>query len=263
MNEKLHELRQQYFNLALSVEPEEILSILPPPQFSNFLEIVKGVIEALKIEIETYNVLLAMEEDLEEKQLYITEIRILELKCRICEKVLNDSFTFTDDVTIDESKKVNVIFGITPSGSIALLNDIKRNVDSHYYPEVLEMLDQLEAGDFVNNQEKVRKFNSNNNKLSGLMEIKGFQLRLFFRQLPNNIIYVEMLRVKKDDRVTKDFHEPIKRIALLSTDLEYKKRRIKNGDRVEELILEGEEMLRDVKEFLNMNIRMGKGKNGE
>lgn len=204
-----------------------------------------------------------MEEDLEEKQLYITEIRILELKCRICEKVLNDSFTFTDDVTIDESKKVNVIFGITPSGSIALLNDIKRNVDSHYYPEVLEMLDQLEAGDFVNNQEKVRKFNSNNNKLSGLMEIKGFQLRLFFRQLPNNIIYVEMLRVKKDDRVTKDFHEPIKRIALLSTDLEYKKRRIKNGDRVEELILEGEEMLRDVKEFLNMNIRMGKGKNGE
>lgn len=49
MNEKLHELRQQYFNLALSVEPEEILSILPPPQFSNFLEIVKGVIEALKI----------------------------------------------------------------------------------------------------------------------------------------------------------------------------------------------------------------------
>ncbi len=225
MNEKLHELRQQYFNLALSVEPEEILSILPPPQFSNFLEIVKGVIEALKIEIETYNVLLAMEEDLEEKQLYITEIRILELKCRICEKVLNDSFTITDDVTIDESKKVNVIFGITPSGSIALLNDIKRNVDSHYYPEVLEMLDQLEAGDFVNNQEKVRKFNSNNNKLSGLMEIKGFQLRLFFRQLPNNIIYVEMLRVKKDDRVTKDFHEPIKRIALLSTDLEYKKRK--------------------------------------
>lgn len=199
MNEKLHELRQQYFNLSLSVEPEEILSILPPPQFSNFLEIVKGVIEALKIEIETYSVLLAMEEDLEEKQLYITEIRILELKCRICEKVLNDSFTFTDDVTIDESKKVNVIFGITPSGSIALLNDIKRNVDSHYYPEVLEMLDQLEAGDFVNNQEKVRKFNSNNNKLSGLMEIKGFQLRLFFRQLPNNIIYVEMLRVKKDD----------------------------------------------------------------
>lgn len=263
MNEKLHELRQQYFNLALSVEPEEILSILPPPQFSNFLEIVKGVIEALKIEIETYNVLLAMEEDLEEKQLYITEIRILELKCRICEKVLNDSFTFTDDVTIDESKKVNVIFGITPSGSIALLNDIKRNVDSHYYPEVLEMLEQLESGDFVNNQEKVRKFNSNNNKLSGLMEIKGFQLRLFFCQLPNNIIYVEMLRVKKDDRVTKDFYEPIKRIALLSTDLEYKKRRIKNGDRVEELILEGEEMLREIKEYLYMNIRMGKGKNGE
>ena len=72
-----------------------------------------------------------------------------------------------------------------------------------------------------------------------------------------------MLRVKKDDRVTKDFQEPIKRMSLLSADLEYKKRRIKNGDRVEELILEGEEMLRDIKEYLNMNIRMGKGKNGE
>lgn len=263
MKEKLQELRTQFFNSALSVSPEELLSILPSPSFSNFLVIMRGIIEALNKEIDYFTKLINDSTDKEEKEMYIDEIKTLQAKCRICEKVLSDSYSITIEEEVDESKKINIIFGVTPGGSIAFLNDLKRNVDEHYYSEILELLEQLELGEFVSNQEKVRKFNSNNSKLAGLMELKGFQIRLFFRQLPNNILYVDMIRIKKDDNVTKDLQEPIKRLALLAQDFECIKRRIKNGDRVDELILEGEEMLAEVKSFLTENLNKGRGKNGE
>ena len=70
-----------------------------------------------------------------------------------------------------------------------------------------------------------------------------------------------MIRIKKDDRVTKDFQEPIRRMTLLTQDFESKKRRIKNNDKVDELIIEGEEMLATVKHFLEESLKKRRGKN--
>ena len=53
MNEKLHELRQQYFNLSLSVEPEEILSILDGCT-SEELHIIKDIILTTKTALNKY-----------------------------------------------------------------------------------------------------------------------------------------------------------------------------------------------------------------
>ena len=263
MNEKIIELRKQYYYSVLSVSSEMLYSILPSPSFTNFLDIMKGVIESLDEEILHYSKELRATLDEEDKQLYINELEELQKKRKICEKILSDYYTISTEEIVDESKKINIIFGVTPSGSIAFLNDLKRNIDEHYYEEIIELLDQLENGELVNNQEKVRRFNSNNNKLSGLMELKGFQIRLLFRQLPKNIIYIDMVRIKKDDRVTKDFQEPIRRMTLLTQDFESKKRRIKNNDKVDELIIEGEEMLATVKHFLEESLKKRRGKNGE
>ncbi|MGN1371769.1 MAG: hypothetical protein ACI4XM_05810 [Candidatus Coprovivens sp.] len=263
MNEKFIELRKQYYYSVLSVSPEMLYSILPSPSFTNFLDIMKGVIESLDEEIMYYFNELRSTLDEEDKQLYINELNDIQKKRKICEKILSDSYTISTEEKVDETKKINIIFGVTPSGSIAFLNDLKRNIDEHYYEEIIELLDQLENGELVNNQEKVRRFNSNNSKLSGLMELKGFQIRLLFRQLPKNIIYIDMVRIKKDDRVTKDFQEPIRRMTLLTQDFESKKRRIKNNDKVDELIIEGEEMMATVRRFLEESLKKRRGKNGE
>lgn len=263
MNKVILELRQQYFNLALSVKPEELYCILPPASYSNFLDVIRGVIESLNTAIENgYDEIKSITDE-EEREFYLEEVEELKLKVKICQKILSDFYSITEEEKIDESKKINIIFGVTPSGGIAFLNDLKRNVDEHYYSEILDLLDELEKGTFVNNPEKMKKFNTNNSKLAGLLEIKGFQIRIFFRQLPNNFIYIDMVRVKKDDNVTKDIREPINRLSLLASDFELAKRRIKNGDRVEELIIEGEEMMAEVKDFLNMSLSKWRGKNGK
>lgn len=263
MSFDIQELRNQYFSAVLSVEPEELYFILPSPSMNNFSDILIGVIDSLNNELNDYRELLLETSDDKEKNSYIEEIKKLQIKSVICEKIYKSAFEVNEPEKVDETKKVNIIFGVTPSGSVAIFNDLKRNVDPHYYADVIELLEQLKIGEFVNNPEKVKKFNSNNNKLAGLLELKGFQLRLFFRQLPNNILYVDMIRVKKDDRTVRDFQDPIRRMALLSSDFENKKRRIKSGDRVEELIIEGEENYREIIDFLKENLKLGRGKNGE
>ncbi len=262
MQDKIEKLRQQYFESALSVEVEDLYSILPSPSFSNFSAIISGVIDALIAEIKEYREILN-ESTGEEYNQYYAEFIELNSKLEVCQNILHDYLLNTSEEKVDESKKINIIFGVTPLGNIAFLNDLKRNVDVHYYPEILTLLDTLESGVFVNNSEKINKFNSNNKPLSGVVELKGFQLRLFFKQLPNNIVYVEMLRVKKDTASAKDVNEPSKRVALLAQDYEAVKRRIKNNDRVEDLIIQGEEDLRVVREFINQELNREKNIDGK
>lgn len=262
MQEKIEKLRQQYFESALSVEVEDLYSILPSPSFSNFSAIMLGVVDALVVEIKEYKDILEESTGVEYTE-YYEEFAKLNAKLEVCNNILNDYLSNTPEEKVDETKKINIIFGVTPLGNIAFLNDLKRNVDVHYYPEILSLLDTLESGIFVNNQEKVNKFNSNNKSLAGVIELKGFQLRLFFKQLPNNIVYVEMLRVKKDTVSAKDINEPSKRISLLAQDYERIKRRIKNNDRVEELIIQGEEDLRVVREFINQELNREKNIDGK
>lgn len=254
---RLDELRKQYFNSVLAVNTEEDLyAILPTMYQSNYIDLMGGIIKLLVNEMDEYLAYVQTETDAEVVAEYFAEIEMIQKKIVICEKILRESFDDELESKVDETKKVNIIFGVNPAGSISFLNDLKRNVDDHYYPEVLQMLEEIQTGNVITNQEKVRKFNSNNSKLQGLMEQKGFQLRIMFRQLPNNIVYVTMVRVKKDTRVTKDFEEPIKRTSLLAKDFENVKRRVANKDRVEELIITGQQQLQEIMEFISSKIKV-------
>ena len=46
-------------------------------------------------------------------------------------------------------------------------------------------------------------------------------------------------------------NEPIKRCSLLSKDFETVKRIVKSGEGLEQLIIENEEILQDIKDFVN------------
>ena len=78
------------------------------------------------------------------------------------------------------------------------------------------------------------------------------------------MIYIDMVRVKKDDRVSKDLEEPIIRAKLLAKDYELVKKRVKLKDRVGELIMDGQQTMNEIKEYLRKSLKQGRGvANGE
>lgn len=261
--DNFNEARLSYYKTVLAIENEKDLDLLLPASSSdNYQEILQGYIDILTIEIKEYMDLVDNEKSLELKEMFLEELQQLKFKLILCEIKLNSFLQNAEQVEekIDPLVKRNIIFGLSPSGNVAAFNDIKR-IDEHYYQTILELLDQLESGLLTNNQEVIKKFNSSNNKLQGLLEIKGFQIRIICRLLPENMIYIDMIRVKKDDRVTKDFKEPINRSKLLAKDYDLVRRRIKEKDRVEELIIEGQQTLNEVREYLKEALKQGKGFN--
>lgn len=257
-DDKLVNLREQYFRAILATETEEELyTFLPDIVFSNFYDLMRGIIQSLMKEIEAYERFAKEDEEL--RNSWLMEVTKLKEKLSICENVLKASYVTVEKTQeVDKSKKTNIIFGINPSGNVAFMNDLRKNVDSHYYPAVDEMLTSLENGTLTN----IEKFTSIDAKLQGLFKAKAYQLRIFFRQLPNNMIYIDMIRVKKDDWSIKDKQDPTKRYALLNSDFEAVKRRLKNNDRVEELIIESQEIMSQIREHLEKNTLGRKNNNG-
>lgn len=259
----LDKLRQQYFQTVLvTTTDEELYAVLPNKSFSNFKEIMKGIIKLLAKEIRSNMSSLSREKDEDMIILYKEEIAGLQRKLKICEQVLQSSYVIEEEQTkpIDEEQKNIIIFGISPAGNVSFFSDLKRDVDEHYYEDVLALLNSYIDGSASNNPDTIKRFTGANTKLQGVYELKGFQIRIIFQPIESNIIYVSMVRIKKDDRTLKDFNEPIKRVNLLSKDYERVKRIVKSGEGLEELIIRNEEIYQDIVEFVQTKIKKD-GKN--
>ena len=260
----LDKLRQQYFRTVLvTTTDEELYAVLPNKSFSNFNEIMKGIIKLLTKEIKSNMSSFSREKDEDMKLLYKEEIADLQRKLKICEQVLQSSFIIEDEVskTIDDKQKNIIIFGTSPAGNVSFLSDLRRDVDPHYYDDVITLLESFKNGTSSNNPDTIKRFTGSNNKLQGIYELKGYQIRIIFQPLENNIIYVSMVRIKKDDRALKDFNEPIKRINLLSKDYERVKRIIKSGQGVDDLIIKNEEIYQEIVEFVDSKTKRESKKN--
>ena len=259
----LEKLRQQYFQTVLvTTTDEELYDVLPNKNYSNFNEIMQGIIKLLAEEIKSNMSSLSREKDPDMIILYKEEIADLQRKMKICEQVLQSSYVIEDEQkeTIDEDKKNIIIFGISPAENVSFLSDLRRDVDPHYYEDVIALLESYKNGTASNNPDTIKRFTGANTKLQGIYELKGYQIRIIFQPLDNNMIYVSMVRIKKDDRTLKDFNEPIKRIGLLSKDYERVKRIIKSGQGLEELIIRNEEVYQDIISFVETKTKKD-GKN--
>ena len=249
----IDKLRQHYFQTVLvATTDEELYAILPNKNYSNFSGLMKGFINSLADEIKKNMSMLSRETDEEMIFLYKEEIKSLRRKLDICEEVLRSSYVIeeSNEDTFDETQESTLIFGVSPAGNVSFFTDLKRDVDSSYYDYVLKLLEEMKSGRVFFNQEKVRKFTNNETK-SGLIEIKKHEIRIMYSQLPNNMIYVHMVRVKKANMTKRDADEPSKRCALLSKDYERVKRIVKSGQGIEELILINEEVMQSIEEFIN------------
>ena len=256
MYEDLYNLRKNYFLSVLnSSSKEEIISLLPIPAQANYYSLINGIIKYLNHEISEYNKLLSKEKD-------STSIKDLEeiknellYKIKIIEEY-RDSFNkdIEEDVNIPE--KVHIIFGMNPYGNNSFFEDLKK-IDREYYEDIEKMLVNIQNGVDSNNPTKIRRLIDD---LAGVMEAKTFKIRIHFRMIDKNTIYLMMVRIKKDDNSIKDKQEPRKRASLLLKDFERVKNLYKTGQ-IDEIYDKSIQDMEEIMDYIEENkIAKNKGK---
>lgn len=152
-----------------------------------------------------------------------------------------------------------MIFAKTAFGSTFLQKDLK-DIPVEYYDKVLSALEMLEFGDFSFNTEKVRQL-TNNKKLFGLYEIKEFKVRLIYRVLDGDMVYVLQTRMKKDDNSSLDQRDLINRSRSTNDEFKILKEKVQDSKERNLLIIEHNGIRDEILSELETGKRNGKGDN--
>ena len=237
----IDELRNNYYEAVVNLhDRDEIISALPKPDFSNFYIIMKGVIEKLEETIKELEQesLSAKERDYLE---YIRdEIDLLKYKIELCNHLLHQADVITE---IEETPNhdCHLIFASNVSGTF-FERDLK-SIPEDYYGSVLYCLERLLSGEEEDNLSKARQL-KNNSKLSNLHEIKDFKIRVLFKKLSHNCIFVMLVRMKKDDNSRVDREEPFLRTR--NTDSQYELLKVElEDDEKRQAIIDENDIIRD------------------
>ncbi len=254
MDEQLKEHRDSYYDvIVLLQDKKDVLEALPTPEYQNFFPLMEGIISRLVEECMEYQTLGNDKEALE-------IIRELQEKIELCKsEVENVKKQLADDNLVNQAtySKRRLVFAKTTYGETFLERDLK-DIPPEYYGKVLSALDFLEFGEMKSNKEKVRQL-TNNKKMFGLYEIKEFKIRLIYRVLSNNIVYVMQARMKKDDNALIDQKEVINRSRTTSDEYRQLKKIVQDPTECDMLLQENEIICCKIRQKLEENKRSNKG----
>lgn len=109
----------------------------------------------------------------------------------------------------DEVEENRIVFLTTNAGNVYAIEDIE-DINREYFESFKELLDSIKKGTFKN----VKFFNSNNNKLNMVAEVRGFQTRILFDRVDNNTYVIIQMFIKKCD-ISKEYKQSLgNRIAI-------------------------------------------------
>ena len=256
--ENIEQLRKKYYEAIILLQDEQdILDSLPQPDYGNFFEIITGLIERIdnelqSLELEYQNI---ESTDIDIKEYIKEEIKILTFKKNICINLLNKGKE--EETLSEESEKritKNIIFATTNSGNVFLENDIK-NLPEEYYESIIQMLQDLQNGIEENNTEKAKAMRTVNKKMAGIHSVKDFKVRLYYKRLAKDTLYVIMVRMKKSDNDALDRKEVINRATKINNQYEGLKKQIKDPIKKQELIVKNEQIITELYDYLNQKKR--------
>lgn len=256
--DRIEELRKQYYeSIKLLQNESDIISALPQPEYESFFPIINGVIKMLDESI------LITEEELQktnledrEMLLYIQEeLKSLQYKKNLCTRLLEKGL---QDKKIEEeaeqTPKKNIIFATTESGNVCIENDLK-SFPEEYYESVENSLRLLQDGFEESNSVKGKQL-IGSNKVTGLHEIKEFKVRVIYKNLSEDTVYVLMARMKKSTSwTTSDRREIIERSKKRNKQFEMLKEMIKDPIKKAEIIAENSEIIKKIYSHISQNKR--------
>lgn len=252
MSGNIESLEEQYFKVIEGLtEFDDIKKALPEDDYVNFFSLMEGIIERIDNSVKELEKEIAIEQDKEMLLEYKLEIELFGLKKELCLQKLKKA---NNDVEIEKRSLVNpkkhIIFAKRSGDGTYLEKDL-RNMSPEYYDRVRETLADLENG-----TAKIKAL-TGNKKLVNILEVTPFKVRVMFKNLSEDTIYVIMARVKKSDNSVLDRQEPIKRVQ--NTDSEYQKLKedINNPEKREKLLKEHGQIRDDIFKYMNHHNRKG------
>ena len=257
-DDKIKELREGYYKAIMLLNDEtDILQALPQPTYEAFYPITYGLLELIEQEVIAFNEELESTNDDEYREYLESELSILTFKKNACLNLIkqaDEKKTMEEQSTMFPKKKL--IFATTKTGNIYLEKDLK-SFPEEYLESVEECLSNLENGFIEENNQKGKKLGADA-KLSGLHEIKTFKVRVFYKNLTPDTVYIMMARMKKSTNDLIDRSEPVERNKKTTGEFEELKEEIKDPIKKEQLIEQNNEIRKRIKEHIKENRR---GKN--
>ena len=241
-NKKREQLHNQYFEAIKQLQDkQDIIDNMPKPEYDSFFEIMLGLIEFIEKEIVETNQLLATEKDEELIYYFKDDLEIWKFKLNICKELLKEAKEAkkTEELASVTPQK-NLIFAKTSSENIYLEKDLK-DIPEEYYDSVSESLEQLKNGYIENNEEKGKSLKSNK-KLLGLHEIKPFKVRVAYRNLSPDTVFIIIAKMKKSDNDKKDREEMIVRKSRTDIEFQRLKQEILDPEKKQALIEEHQQI---------------------
>lgn len=220
-DEEINNLRKNYYEAISDLEDDyDIINSLPTPEFGNFFELMDGIIEKLNDDVNFYQQMLEeLEKDSLEYEQTIEYLKTTKKKIKLCFDRKNNVMNRLNSIDgkLKNGTNRNIIFAKTRHGRNKFASGLKF-VPAEYYLGIEESLEMLEeVDDLFANKSKIKRF-LNNNKLNGIYEVKIFKVRIYFKLIDNDNVYVFFVRLKKDDNSTKDREGVIKRATGCNDD---------------------------------------------
>lgn len=229
---------------SASYDMETFKHEFPTEEYTNFLELVDGLLEKISSEIADFSEGLSPDEQAELND--FLEYRLLLEKQKYC---LVKKQEYLETLKGQEENKAmplrNIIFARTGTNNICLLQDKKR-INKENYDKFLEALTRLRNNDRNFNSEKQKPM-SGDSCLNGLYEIKGYQFILIYMIINSDTVLAIMAEDKiKDTSSTKKTRQPFERKLLVSNQVKEYQEKLQNPGLREQILAENEEIYKQL-----------------
>jgi len=169
-------------------EIEDVLPVRKNPNYRTILYRLK--LEALR-NIREIEELFEEADETEDLTIFKDEVILEQRKISYIDKALTHQKS--SGVTQEQEETNNIVFVPTSGGSIRVLDEMER-IPQEYQAGFKELFDSIQDGTFKG----IKKF-KNNNALNGIIEVKGFQVRVVFARLNKNTYALITAFIKKCD----------------------------------------------------------------
>ena len=196
-----------YYEIQKCNDLSKINAILPNRMIKGFESIMEIIIEKLEEDLESLYEL--WEEKTSDEKEVVEEIEKIKIKISFCENHLYPK----------DKKDNHIIFATSTAGQILPLSDIA-GINKEYHGAILELLSKLQEEMRTNNPKK-QKVITNNKTMKGVKEVKDNKVRILYKSLKGNAVYVFLIMIKKDDWSKRDDNKVDIRLKNTQNDYEY------------------------------------------